>query len=83
MSPVWTKEYINGYGLVYAKGQYANYVITMATIGIQFFMNSYALIVFFETPRERRQGRVLYLISGWLIFAFYTMGASSDMAKIF
>ncbi|TFK18545.1 hypothetical protein FA15DRAFT_603118 [Coprinopsis marcescibilis] len=46
-------------------------------------MNSYALMVFFETPSERRQGRALYLISGWLIFTSYTIGASSDMAGIF
>ncbi|TFK19032.1 hypothetical protein FA15DRAFT_727514 [Coprinopsis marcescibilis] len=83
MAPVWTKEYINEYGLVAAKAVYANYVITMATVGIQLFMNCYALVVFFETPHERRQGRALYLISGWLIFAFYTIGACSDMAKIF
>ncbi|TFK19044.1 hypothetical protein FA15DRAFT_602219, partial [Coprinopsis marcescibilis] len=51
--------------------------------GIQFFMSSYALIVFFETPRERRQGRALYLISGWLIFTLYTVGACIDMVNIF
>ncbi|TFK19529.1 hypothetical protein FA15DRAFT_708893 [Coprinopsis marcescibilis] len=83
MSPVWTKEYTNEYGLVYSKSIYANYAITMVTVGVQLFMNSYALIVFFETPTERRQGRALYLISGWLIFIFYTLGACSDMVRVF
>ncbi|TFK19051.1 hypothetical protein FA15DRAFT_660229 [Coprinopsis marcescibilis] len=32
MSPVWTKEYMNEYGLAYLKAQYANYAITMATV---------------------------------------------------
>ncbi|TFK19036.1 hypothetical protein FA15DRAFT_727550 [Coprinopsis marcescibilis] len=83
MSPVWTKEYTNEYGLVYLKAQYANYVITMATVGIQLFMNSYALVVFFETPAEKRLGRALYMVSGWMIFIFYAVGASFDMARMF
>ncbi|TFK18552.1 hypothetical protein FA15DRAFT_603133, partial [Coprinopsis marcescibilis] len=51
--------------------------------GIQLFMSAYALIYFFETPSEKRQGRALYLISGWLIFAFYTVGACTDLASVF
>ncbi|TFK19527.1 hypothetical protein FA15DRAFT_708891 [Coprinopsis marcescibilis] len=83
MTPVWTEEYYNEFGLVLAKSRYAIYVIEMVTVGIQFFMNLYGLIVFFDTSSERRQGRALYLISGWLIFAFYTTGACIDMAKTF
>ncbi|TFK19672.1 hypothetical protein FA15DRAFT_708773 [Coprinopsis marcescibilis] len=83
MSSAWTEEYANDYGLVSAKVTYATNVITVSIVGIQFFMNCYALIVFFETTSERRQGRALYLISGWLIFAFYTMGACSDMSRMF
>ncbi|TFK19526.1 hypothetical protein FA15DRAFT_759970 [Coprinopsis marcescibilis] len=83
MASIWTPEYRNEYGLIFAKAQYANYVIAMATVGIQFFMNCYALVIFLETPRDRRDGRALYLISGWLIFTFYTIGACIDMAKIF
>ncbi|TFK19037.1 hypothetical protein FA15DRAFT_709329 [Coprinopsis marcescibilis] len=78
-----TEEYMDGYGLVYAKAAYANYVIAAATAGIQFFMNCYCSIVFLETPRERRQGRALYLVAGWLICAFYTMGACFDISRIF
>ncbi|TFK19667.1 hypothetical protein FA15DRAFT_723524 [Coprinopsis marcescibilis] len=83
MSPVWTQEYANEYGLVYAKGRYADYVLTMGIVGVQLFMNSYALIIFLETPSERRQGRALYLVSGWLIFTFYTIKACTDMARMF
>ncbi|TFK22312.1 hypothetical protein FA15DRAFT_695825 [Coprinopsis marcescibilis] len=83
MSPVWTEEYVNQYGLVSAKSEYASYIITMTTIGIQLFMNGYALIIFFETPSERRQGRSLYLITGWLIFLAYTLGACVDFLRSF
>ncbi|TFK18551.1 hypothetical protein FA15DRAFT_603124, partial [Coprinopsis marcescibilis] len=51
--------------------------------GIQLFMNSYGSLIFFETPSERRQGRAVYLISGWLIVTFYTIGACSDMSRAF
>ncbi|TFK22302.1 hypothetical protein FA15DRAFT_563240, partial [Coprinopsis marcescibilis] len=51
--------------------------------GIQFFMTSYGLVVFFETPPGKRKGRGPYIITGCLIFVLFTVSACIDIIKPF
>ncbi|TFK22291.1 hypothetical protein FA15DRAFT_758106 [Coprinopsis marcescibilis] len=83
MAPNWTQEYINEYCLVYAKSQYATFVVAIFAAGIQLFMTSYSIAIFFETPPERRKGREPYLLVGCLIFVFFTLSACVDISKPF
>ncbi|TFK22290.1 hypothetical protein FA15DRAFT_706477 [Coprinopsis marcescibilis] len=83
MAPNWTKEYTDEYCLVYAKSQYASFVVAIFAAGIQLFMMSYSVAIFLETPPERRKGREPYLLVGCLIFLFFTLSACVNMARPF
>ncbi|TFK21639.1 hypothetical protein FA15DRAFT_597519 [Coprinopsis marcescibilis] len=79
MSPAVTND-SHEYGLVLAKSIFANYIVTIFSVGILFFMTLHSLVVFLETPLHAREGRARYMVTGCLIFIFYALMASLDMS---
>ncbi|TFK18150.1 hypothetical protein FA15DRAFT_675504 [Coprinopsis marcescibilis] len=43
-------------------------------------MAFYSLAIFFETPKEARKGRTLYIAIGSVIFVVYTLGGCTDIS---
>lgn len=51
--------------------------------GVHIFMAFYGLFVFLETPKDRREGRKIYIIISFLLTVMATSAASLDMFRIF
>lgn len=57
---------------------YAESNVQLLSIGLQFFMCLYGLIVFLETPRSLRKGRTLYILVSFTILGLSIMSTVSD-----
>ncbi|KAJ3541593.1 hypothetical protein NMY22_g3823 [Coprinellus aureogranulatus] len=68
---------------VYVRTWFTNLVLSLFMLGIQFFLCSYVLIVFLETPKARRQGRWPYIVLVFVMFILSAIPTCFDAALIF
>jgi hypothetical protein len=57
---------------------YMNSSMTLVVAGIQLFMCLYNLSLYFETPKEKRRGRLPYILASFVIFVLFSIATSVD-----
>ncbi|TFK23459.1 hypothetical protein FA15DRAFT_670481 [Coprinopsis marcescibilis] len=83
MSEPPSEEHIGRFGMTVAKSVYGNAVGTVFAAGIVCFMALYILILFLETPEEKRRDRLPYVSASLLIFVVYAFGAAIGISMPF